>query len=111
MMMHDPVNPAVVEREQLRRMRWASLLEGTSLVVLLFIAVPLKRFGIYRGATAIVGLLHGLAFLFYIWMLIQTVSGGDWSRREIGRALVAAVVPFGAFINERYLARKEAELI
>jgi integral membrane protein len=98
------------ERDQLRRMRLVSLLEGTTLVALLFVAVPLKHIAGHPAATSIVGPIHGMAFLLYIWMLIQTVSGADWSRAEIARAVIVAFIPFGAFANERFLKRKERAL-
>ena len=62
------------------------------------------------AATHIMGPIHGLAFLFYMWMLLQTVSGGGWSRSDTTRLVVAALVPFGAFVNERVLARRQAAL-
>ena len=106
---HEPLRPSD-ERDQLRRMRWVSLLEGTTLVALVFVAVPLKHFGGYPAATSLVGPVHGMAFLLYVWMLVQTISAGDWSRGEIARLLLAAFIPFGAFVNERALRRKEATL-
>ena len=57
-----------------------------------------------------IGPIHGFAFCLYIWMLIQTLAGGDWTRGEILRAVVAALVPFGGFVNERALRRKQAAL-
>jgi integral membrane protein len=98
------------ERNQLRRMRLVSLLEGTTLVALMFVAVPLKHIAGHPAATSIIGPIHGMAFLLYIWMLIQTVSGADWSRAEIARAVIVAFIPFGAFANERFLKRKELAL-
>ncbi len=75
------------ERGQLRRMRVVSVIEGSTLLVLVFVAVPLKHLGGYPIATAIMGPVHGMAFLLYVWMLIQTVSGAAFPRRE---ALLAA---------------------
>lgn len=98
------------ERNQLRRMRLVSLLEGATLVALLFVAVPLKHIAGHPAATSIIGPIHGMAFLLYVWMLIQTVSGADWSRAEIARAVIVAFIPFGAFANERFLRRKELAL-
>jgi integral membrane protein len=98
------------ERDQLRRMRLVSMLEGTTLVALLFVAVPLKHIAGHPAATSIVGPIHGMAFLLYIWMLIQTVAGADWSRAEIARAVIVAFIPFGAFANERFLKRKQLAL-
>ena len=77
---------------------------------LVCIAVPLKHLAGYPAATSVLGPIHGVAFLVYVWMVIQTVSGGGWSRAEITRLLVASIVPFGAFVTVRLLERKEAAL-
>ena len=95
---------------QLRRMRVVSLIEGSTLLLLLLVAVPLKHVAGLPIATQIMGPIHGLAFLTYGWMLIRTVAGGDWSRADIARLSIAALIPFGAFINERALARRQAML-
>lgn len=98
------------ELSQLRRMRMVSLLEGTTLLLLIFVAVPLKHLVGYPAATRVMGPVHGIAFVLYIWMLIQTVMIGQWSRRETAQMVIAAFIPFGAFINERLLSRREATL-
>jgi integral membrane protein len=95
---------------QLRRMRVVSLIEGSTLLLLLLVAVPLKHIAGLPIATRIMGPVHGLAFLTYGWMLIRTVSGGGWSRADIARLSIAALIPFGAFINERALARRQVML-
>jgi integral membrane protein len=103
-------SPAAEELGQLRRMRLASIAEGCTLLVLVFVAVPLKHLGGHPIATAIMGPVHGLAFLLYIWTLIQTVSGADFSRPEVVRMVLAAFIPFGGFVNARALRRRQALL-
>lgn len=98
------------ERRQIRLLRLVSLLEGTTLIALLFGAVPLKHLGGYPIATSIIGPIHGMAFLVYVWFLMRAIPGGDWSRGEIFRLLIAAFIPLGAFAIERSLRRKEAAL-
>lgn len=98
------------EINQLGRTQAVSLLEGTTLVLLVFVAVPLKHFAGLPQATRVMGAVHGLAFLFYVWVLIQTAASCRWSRLETARMLAAALVPFGAFLNERALARRRAAL-
>lgn len=98
------------EESQLRRMRAVSMLEGSTLLLLVLVAVPLKHLAGYPVATAIMGPVHGLAFVLYVWMLVQTVAGGGFSRTETTRMVVAAFIPFGAFINERALARRQSAL-
>lgn len=98
------------EQGQLRRMQFASLLEGTTLITLLFIAMPIKYLAGYPIATTIAGSVHGMAFLFYCWVLVQTVSGGGWKWSEIARLIFGAFIPFGGFVNERFLKRKHDAL-
>ncbi|MGJ5178718.1 DUF3817 domain-containing protein [Bradyrhizobium oligotrophicum] len=91
-------------------MRAISLIEGSTLLLLVLVAVPLKHFAGLAIATRIIGPIHGLAFLAYIWMLMQLSTNGGWRRAEIIRMTVAALVPFGGFVNARVLARREMQL-
>lgn len=107
------MRPAEEHREelgQLRRMRAVSILEGATLLLLLGVGVPLKHLAGLPIATSIMGPIHGIAFILYIWMLIQTVSGGSWTRAEMVWMFCAALIPFGAFVNERALARRQMAL-
>jgi integral membrane protein len=104
-----PPNPAD-ELGQLRRMRFVSVVEGCTLLILVFVAVPIKHLGGYAIATTIMGPIHGMAFLLYIWTLIQTVSGTDFRRPDVVQMVMAAFIPFGAFLNERALRRRQALL-
>jgi integral membrane protein len=108
--MTDRLSALQDERTELRRLRLVSLVEGSTLVLLVLVAVPLKHFAGVTQATRIMGPIHGLAFLAYVWLLIQAVSAGGWSRRETVRLLVAAFIPFGAFANERLIRRRERAL-
>jgi integral membrane protein len=98
------------ELAQLRRLRLAALIEGTTLVVLVLIAVPAKHLFGLPVATKVMGPVHGLAFVAYTWMLLATVSGGSWRQGEILRLVIAAFVPFGALLSAGLLQRKEAVL-
>lgn len=96
--------------KQLGRMRLASLLEATTLAILVFIAVPLKHaFGMPQ-AVSIMGPVHGLAFLFYLWMLIQSHFQFGWSAREWVRMVLCALVPLAGFVNERLLKHRQDAL-
>nr|WP_279590554.1 DUF3817 domain-containing protein [Paraburkholderia sp. BL6665CI2N2] len=95
---------------QLRRLKFVSFVEGTTLLFLLVIAVPLKH--VYGWSTGVqfMGPVHGLAFCAYIWFTIQTVTGGGWCIREIVRVMICAFMPFGAFFNRALLSRKIASI-
>ena len=98
------------ERENLRHLRLASLAEGTTLLLLVCVAVPLRHLGGYRAATAVMGSVHGMAFLIFAWLTINAAAGGGWGARETARLLLAACIPFGGFLNARVLKEKEATL-
>ena len=99
-----------IERAQLRRLEFASFVEGTTLLLLLVIAVPLKHLYGWPTGVRIMGPVHGLGFCAYLWFVIQTVTGGDWRTREIARVMICAFIPFGAFFNRALLSRKMASI-
>lgn len=94
--------------DPLTRLRTAGLFEGTTLLFLLLVAVPLKHLAGYPGIVSVAGPVHGLAFVLYIVALVDNFSGGGWSRKEVLRTGLACLLPFGTFINDRYLAVRAA---
>ena len=98
------------ERAQLRRMRLASLLEATTLALLVFVAVPLKHLAGMPQLSSALGPVHGLAFLFYIWMLVQSHFQLGWTRNEWLRMIACAFIPLAGFLNERLLKHRQDAL-
>jgi len=90
----------------LRRLRTFALAECTTLLLLLFIAVPLKHLAGWPVGVAVMGPVHGLAFLAYLWALCEAMSSGAWRGTEVVRLLMAALVPFGAWFSLRQIDRK-----
>ncbi|QSR85139.1 DUF3817 domain-containing protein [Methylacidimicrobium sp. B4] len=95
------------DRTLIRRLRLASLLEGFTLLLLLFVAVPAKHLFGHPMAVRVVGSVHGLFFLFFLWSLIAAASAGGWSRGELVRIFIGAFIPFGVFLNAPLLKQKE----
>ena len=89
------------------RLRAVGLLEGTSFLVLLFIALPLKYFGGMPLAVKLVGWAHGLLFMLYLLALGHTASSRQWSLLRVGAGFLASVVPFGPFVFDVWLRREE----
>jgi integral membrane protein len=94
--------------DPLTRLRCAGLFEGTTLLFLLLVAVPMKHLAGYPEIVSAAGPVHGLAFVLYIVCLVDNFSGGGWSRKEMLRIGLACLLPFGTFINDRYLAVRAA---
>ena len=95
-----------LELAQSRRLELASALEGTTLLMLLLVAVPLKHLAGEPVAVTVLGPVHGVAFSFYVWTVIETVAGGGWTRCDAARLALAALLPFGGYSNLRWLRRR-----
>ncbi len=91
---------------ELRQLRVVAFLEGLSFVVLLFIAMPLKYWAGLPLAVRIVGGLHGLLFLAFLWTLFRAALERDWPAPRWGLALLASLLPFGTFVFDRSLKRE-----
>jgi integral membrane protein len=81
-------------------------LEGTSLLVLLGVAMPLKYLAGMALATRVVGLLHGLAFLAYAVVLIDALATRQWPGRTVALGLLAGFLPAGTFVFVSHLRRR-----
>lgn len=87
-----PVTPPA----SLRTLRLTSLAEGTTLLLLVLVAVPLKRLAGWPLGVSVMGPIHGAAFLLYAAMVLQHLSGHRIAGRDAALLLLAAFVPFGA---------------
>jgi integral membrane protein len=89
------------------RFRAISLLEGLSYVVLLAIAMPLKYLADLPEIVTHVGRLHGGLFMLFVIALVTVSAEHRWKLRTSGIALLAAILPLGAFWLERAMRRGE----
>lgn len=88
------------------RFRIVSFLEGLSYVGLLGIAMPLKYAADNPGAVRIAGMIHGVLFLAFCATLFSVATNRDWKAKQIAIAVIAALVPLGAFWLEHRLRRQ-----
>lgn len=101
----EPLEPG-----QLHRLEIVSLIEATTLVLLVVVAVPLKHLAHLEIAVRIMGPVHGLAFLAYVWTALQTVTGGGWRSADVARLFLVGFVPFAGFANLRFLRARAANI-
>jgi integral membrane protein len=90
-----------------KRFRWISLIEGTSFLLLLFIAMPLKYTMDMPLAVTYVGWAHGVLFVLYIYLVFPTARSLKWGFSRTLFALMASVLPFGPFIFDRNLKKSQ----
>ncbi|MEO0733400.1 MAG: DUF3817 domain-containing protein [Bacteroidota bacterium] len=90
------------------RLRIVAFLEGLSLIVLVFIAVPLKHLLDKPGLVVAVGPVHGALFLLFIFLTIGAAIEYAWSGKTIAKVIIACFIPFGTFyIDKTILAKQE----
>lgn len=96
-------------KTKIGRLRVLAYLEGISLLILVFIAVPLKYVWQSPGLAKAMGPVHGLFFLLFV---INTVGVGIEQRWVFGKTtwkvLVACVIPFGTFYIDKQILRRQA---
>ena len=92
------------------RLRLIGLVEGTSFLVLLLIAMPLKYLAGMPMAVKVVGWAHGVLFVLYGVAALQAVQVSSWSVVRTLLVLLAAVVPGGPFLLDGWL-RKEQQRV
>ncbi len=92
-----------MDKQYLSRLRTLSFVEGASTLILFGVAMPLKYVWDMPLAVRIVGLTHGILFSLLIFQLFRAIRRVPLDRRLAGLCMVAAVVPFGPFIADRWL--------
>jgi integral membrane protein len=89
----------------LARLRLIGLLEGSSFLVLLLIAMPLKYLAGQPLAVRAVGMAHGVLFLLYLLALVPVALDRRWGWKTCALAMLASVLPAGPFIFDARVLR------
>jgi integral membrane protein len=88
----------------LKSFRLLSLIEGLSLITLLFIAMPARYlFGV--DFVWPVGMAHGLLWMAYVVLSLAVSHAQRWSVLVWLLALLCSVIPFGFVLLDRRLQR------
>lgn len=90
-------------KNALKQFRFMGIIEGSSLLVLLFIAMPLKYFFDMPEVVSVVGAIHGGLFTVYILAIVYATFAVRWPFRFTIGAVAVAFIPFGNFILDRRL--------
>ena len=91
----------------LNRLHVIGIVEGISALLLFFVAMPLKYMLDMPLAVKYTGWAHGVLFMLYIGALIHAAFVYRWSLVKIGGGFIASVVPFGTFIFDAWVVKKE----
>jgi integral membrane protein len=100
----------VTARRAIGRLRLVGFVEGTSFLVLLGIAMPLKYFADMPLAVRYTGWAHGVLFLWFLVELFTVARERKWSLTRVALVFGAALVPFGTYALEPGLRREQRSL-
>ena len=104
----------------MKKLAVISFIEGISLIILVFIGMPLKYIWGYKIATVILGSIHGTLWLTFLYILYRTNKEFGFEKGFIYRMLIFSVVPFGLIPMELLIKefddkinknKKEGEMI
>jgi integral membrane protein len=94
----------------IRNLRWVGIAEGISFLLLLFIAMPIKYMLGIPEVVKYVGWAHGVLFIAYIIAVFAAMRAMQWNLFWVLVALAASLVPFGTFVLDKQLKRRQLAL-
>jgi integral membrane protein len=100
------VTPAV--RAALKRYRVIAYVVGVMLLVLVFVAMPLKYLGNDPSAVDVVGPLHGFLYVIYLLGAFDLARRVRWSLGRMVMVALAGTIPFLSFYAERKISHELA---
>ncbi|MCF6361315.1 MAG: DUF3817 domain-containing protein [Cyclobacteriaceae bacterium] len=67
--------------------------------------MPLKYVWGHHQPTQVVGMVHGILFIVYVFMVMFIRQQLNWNFKTTLVALIASVLPFGPFVVDRKLLK------
>jgi len=95
----QPLTPAV--RGALVRYRVIAWVVGVMLLLLVFVAMPLKYFADNPSAMNVIGPLHGFLYMVYLVATFDLFRRVRWSFPRLVLMALAGTIPFLSFYAER----------
>lgn len=94
-------------KTKIGRLRIIAILEGISLLALVFIAVPMK-YGFDNPAfVKMMGPIHGSLFLLFLFNTLSVGVEQNWKFKETTwKVLLACIIPFGTFYIDKKILSK-----
>jgi integral membrane protein len=94
-----------VSRGALTRYRVMAWVTGVMLLLLVFVAMPVKYIGGDPTLVQIIGVAHGWLYMAYLVTAFILAYQARWKPLKTILVLLAGTVPFASFIAERKVVR------
>jgi integral membrane protein len=80
-------------------------IEGYSYLMLLLIAMPLKYLFNIPLAVKIAGMIHGILFVAFMYILLQLMLDKALSFKQAVYSFILSIVPFGTFYLKKVIEK------
>ncbi|BBP46104.1 hypothetical protein THMIRHAS_14770 [Thiosulfatimonas sediminis] len=90
-------------------LKLVALLEGTSLLLLLLVAMPLKYMMGIPEAVKIIGPAHGVLFIVFNAVLLSHAFRGHLGFLTTLTGFVASLIPVGTFVFKAKMLKNRVE--
>lgn len=99
-------NKTMILKTPLGRFRIVAFLEGCSFLLLGITMIFKYKYGT-PDPNYVVGMIHGLLFIFYCILLLRVAYVYKWSFMKVSMSFLASLIPFGTFYADRKLFSKQ----
>ncbi len=94
-------------KTKIGRLRIVGFLEGVSLLILIFIAVPMKYYFENPSLSKTLGPIHGALFLLFIFNTLSVGIEQNWKfKTTTWKVILACFIPFGTFYIDKKILSK-----
>jgi integral membrane protein len=83
------------------RYRILAFVTGAMLILLVFVAIPLKYLADHPGPVSVIGTAHGFLFMVYLVTALDIGIRLRWPWLKLGLVMLAGTIPFASFVAER----------
>ena len=90
-------------------LRRAAIAEAVTLLALFGLAMPIKYILGEPQLVSVIGPVHGLMFMVFIWFVVRSWAEGIINGMGAARLFVGALIPLGGFVNERWLRQQDTD--
>lgn len=91
------------------RFRILAFITGVLLILLVFVALPMKYLGDDEGPVSVIGTAHGFVFMVYLVTALDLGIRLRWAWVKLGLVMLAGTVPLASFVAERRAHREVRE--
>ena len=88
------------------RLRVIAFLEGCSLLLLVFVAMPIKYLLGVPEATQALGMIHGILCIGFVAATLVISILHKWNLGRVCVVMASSILPFGTFYVDRKILSK-----